>query len=304
MNQSLPPLNELHAFVIAARHLSFRDAAHELNLTPSAISQRIRALEERLKLPLFVRQTRSISLTPAGQCLFTDLDQAFTGIRQGLHKLERFNRSHNKTLTISTTTTFAEKWLLPRLAGFNQRYPQWDVCVLSGERLVDFQQDNIDLAIRFGRGVYSGLITEPLSAGNSVAVCSPQLLQQQDFPLRTVEDLQHQTLIETHWPQEHFLIAPSWESSLQQWGLNDLQPRKILGFNVDGLSIRAAINALGVALVHEVLVQDDLASGVLVRPFPELMIESVFRFHLVYPETERDALKTVQFREWLNTFNF
>ena len=165
MPESLPPLNNLRAFEVAARHLSFRDAAKVLHITPSAVSQRIRSLEAQLGTPLFHRSTRAVALTDAGEVLATDLLEAFDVIARSLARIHRL--SEENTFTISTTVTFAEKWLLPRLPFFTEAFPEFDVRVFSGDALVDFSADSTDLAIRFGRGRYPGLIAEPLATQNT-----------------------------------------------------------------------------------------------------------------------------------------
>ena len=129
MSTNFPPINNLQAFESAARHLSFQKAAVELHVTASAISQRIRSLETHLGTALFKRLTRAVILTETGQMLAVELREAFGIIGKALSRIER--KATNNVLTVSTTTSFAEKWLLPRLPDFNDKFPEMDVRVFS-----------------------------------------------------------------------------------------------------------------------------------------------------------------------------
>ena len=297
MTTQLPPLNSLRAFEAAARRLSFRDAAEELHVTPSAVSQRIRLLEEQIGTPLFQRLTRAIALTEAGEILARDLGDAFAIVSQSLSRINHLNEKN--TLTISTTMTFAERWLLPRLPHFNDQFPDLDVRVFSGDALVDFKTDGTDLAIRFGRGDYSELIAEQLTAEKYYPVCSPQLLEHADRPLNKPADLLNHTLIETHWPISSE-AAPTWKQCLKNSGLNYSHVKKTLGFSVETLSLHAAIDGLGIALGHDMLIERDLANGTLIKPFgSEVFIDPQFRFYVVYPRAAKDDNKILHFRNWL-----
>ncbi len=296
MCKSTPPLNHLQAFAAAAQHLSFQAAADQLHVTPSAISQRIRALESRLGIPLFKRLTRAVVLTRAGEILAADLFNAFNIIDRSLSRVERSAQSN--TLTISTTISFAEKWLLARLPAFSDLYPDLDVRVFSSDNLVDFQADNTDLAIRFGRGQYPGLISQPISLHHYYPVCSPYLLEIEPH-LACLEDLRNHTLIHTHW-QTQMTSAPTWEQCLLESGAGHVNGKKDLGFSVETLSIRAAIEGQGIALANELLIAADVASGILVKPFGDsVLLTSSFNYYLVFPEESAEKIKLLQFREWL-----
>ena len=199
MASNIPPINHLRAFESAARHLSFQKAAVELHVTASAISQRIRALEVHLGTALFKRLTRAVILTETGQILAVELRKAFEIIGKALNRIE--HQATNNGLTVSTTTSFAEKWLLPHLPDFNDKFPEMDVRVFSLDKLTDFFSDGVDVAIRFGRGNYLGLISESLSENEYLPVCSPDLIANSK-QLENPSDLRHFTLIHTHWLQE------------------------------------------------------------------------------------------------------
>ena len=296
MRPSLPPLNGLRAFEAAARHLSFQDAAFELHVSPAAIGQSIRALEAHLGHQLFKRMTRKVVLTDAGQMLAPSLSEGFDSLAEGVARLKVLNQPQR--LTLSTTISFAEKWLLPRLPDFNRLYPGLDVRIISTDQRVDFTSDNTDVAIRFGRGRYKGMIAESFTNNVYFPVCAPDLVQLSGG-IATPEDLHSQTLIHTDWLQESN-AAPSWEGWFRHVGASPPKTRKELSLSVETLAVNAAIDGLGIALVHEILVRNDLEKGALVRPFGErFAIVPEFKYFIVYPESEQASTKIRTIRNWL-----
>lgn len=297
MRSTLPPLNGLRAFEAAARHLSFQDAASELNVSPAAVGQSIRTLEAHLGHQLFKRLTRRVVLTDAGQMLAPALSDGFGRLTEGVDRLKALDRP--KRLTLSTTISFAEKWLLPRLPDFNRLYPDLDVRIISTDQRVDFTSDNTDVAIRFGRGRYKGMIAEPFTNNIYFPVCAPELLQQSNG-FATPEDLHSQTLIHTDWLQESN-AAPTWEGWFRHVGATPPKTRKELSLSVETLAVTAAIDGLGIALVHEILVRSDLKKGILVKPFGDrFAIVPEFKYFIVYPEGERNNAKIKTIRKWLH----
>src|ERR1700744_3400710 len=175
MTARLPSLNGLRAFEAAARHLSFTAAATELNVTQTAISHQIRRLEEELGLRLFVRQNRSLTLTPEAREYLPGIRAAFNDLRLATDRLLR--KGDDRVLTVSTLASFAAKWLLPRLSTFQQAHPDIDVHITSSTSLVDFRRDDVAAAIRYGRGHWTGLRAHWLTADELFLVCSPALLE-------------------------------------------------------------------------------------------------------------------------------
>src|SRR4051795_412772 len=155
MTARLPSLNGLRAFEAAARHLSFTTAASELNVTQTAISHQIRRLEEELGIRLFVRQNRALALTPKAKEYLPGIRAAFNDLRLATDRLLRRDDDH--VLTVSTLASLAAKWLLPRLTAFQGAHPRLDVRITTSTSLIDFQRDNVDAAIRYGRGNLPGL---------------------------------------------------------------------------------------------------------------------------------------------------
>src|ERR1700677_4484440 len=194
MTTRLPSLNGLRAFEAAARHLSFTVAAAELNVTQTAISHQIRRLEEELGIRLFVRKNRALALTPEARDYLPGIRAAFNDLRLATERLLR--KEKDRVLTISTLASLAAKWLLPRLSAFQEAHPGIDVRITTSTSLVDFQRDDVDAAIRYGRGQWPGLRADWLMADQLFPVCSPALLTR-NRPLRCREDLAHQTLLHT-----------------------------------------------------------------------------------------------------------
>ena len=174
MAARLPSLNGLRAFEAAARHLSFTQAASELNVTQTAISHQIRRLEEELGIRLFIRKNRALALTPQARDYLPGVRAAFNDLRLATDRLLR--KDDDKVLTVSTLASLAAKWLLPRLTAFQEAHPGIDVRITTSTALVDFKNGDVDAAIRYGRGNWPGVRAEWLMADEGFPVCSPALL--------------------------------------------------------------------------------------------------------------------------------
>src|SRR5207248_1393522 len=192
MSARLPSLNGLRAFEAAARHLSFTQAASELNVTQTAISHQIKRLEQELGIRLFVRQNRALALTPQAKDYLPGVRAAFNDLRLATDRLLRRDDGH--VLTVSTLASLAAKWLLLRLSNFQETNPGIDVHITTSTSLVDFRSGDVDAAIRYGRGNWPGLRADWLMADELFPVCSPALLKA-DKQLRCPEDLAHCTLL-------------------------------------------------------------------------------------------------------------
>lgn len=192
MARHLPPLNGLRAFEAAARHLSFTRAAEELNVTQTAISHRIRALEERLGVRLFRRLPRGLVLSEEAQLFLPPVRDAFDQIAAATERLSK--EQTGGVLTVSVLPSFAAKWLVPRLGRFRAAHPDIDLRITAALELVDFARDDVDVAIRCGRGHYPGLRVQRLFGETIYPVCSPLLLEGPQA-LRRPADLGHHTLL-------------------------------------------------------------------------------------------------------------
>ena len=174
MSRTLPPLETFRFFEAAARHLNFTQAAKEMHVTHSAVSQRIKRLEEHLGTPLFRRSGRGMLLTNEGSRLLERVRAAISEITEGVEAIRLGNT--DRTLTISTVPCFAAYWLLPRLADFNEHHPDIQVNIRAALSLTNFTRDGVDMAVRFGPGTWPGLISIKLYDEELVPVCSPTFL--------------------------------------------------------------------------------------------------------------------------------
>jgi LysR family glycine cleavage system transcriptional activator len=287
----LPSLNGLRAFEAAARHLSFTNAAAELNVTQTAISHQIRRLEEELGVRLFVRQNRALALTPEAAQYLPGVRAAFNDLRFATDRL--LHKDNENVLTVSTLASLAAKWLLPRLPVFQEAHPGIDVRITTSTTLVDFKSGGVDAAIRYGRGHWPGLRADWLMADELFPVCSPALITG-SRPLRCPEDLAHQTLLHTSAGYND-----DWRLWLTAAGLPpDISKHPGLTFDLILVTVQAAIDGLGVAMGRTSYVEADIAKGRLVVPF-KIALPADAGFYLVSPEARADSPKLSAFRHWL-----
>ena len=290
MTANLPSLNGLRAFEAAARHLSFTRAASELNVTQTAISHQIRRLEEQLGIRLFVRKNRALLLTREAQAYLPAVRAAFEDLRQATARLRRADR--DGVLTLSATPSLAAKWLVTRVAAFQDAHPGIEVRISASTHLVDFRREEVDMAIRYGRGSWPGLRADWLMAEEFFPVCSPALLRGEK-PLRRPADLERHTLLHATVSRE------DWQLWLTAAGLpTSLALRRGLSFDQSFMAIQAAIDGLGVALGRTPLVEADIAAGRLVVPF-DVVLPDEAGFYIVAPEETADAPKIALVRNWL-----
>ncbi|CCQ73594.1 transcriptional regulator GcvA [Magnetospira sp. QH-2] len=262
-DDQLPPLNSLRAFEAAARHLSFKNAAEELHVTPAAISQQIKNLELLVGAPLFRRQPRGLLLTDEAQQALPLIRYGFQSLAAGFGKMSR--RTAEGRLTIAVPSGFGARWLVPRLAEFQQRNPKITVHLDASDRLVDFARDHIHMAIRYGQGDYAGLHEELVLAETAYPVCSPALLRG-ERPLDEPGDLVHHTLLH-HGRETGLERRPWWSKWMKAAGVAPTNTEEGMTFNLISLVIAAAVAGQGIALISKVLVEEDLAAGRLVLPF-------------------------------------
>ncbi|HQS15617.1 transcriptional regulator GcvA [Reyranella sp.] len=289
MKRSLPPLNGLRAFEAAARHMSFTDAAEELSVTQAAISHQVRGLEQRLGLKLFVRRNRSLLLSEAGQAYLPSVRAAFDQLNEATEKLLQKDKGGN--LTVTTTSSFAVKWLVPRLGGFQRSHPEIDVRVSTGTSLVDFSREDVDIGIRYGRGQWPNLLAERLVSEDVMPVCAPSLLKGPNG-LKKPVDLRRFNLL-------HIASFPDdWQVWLTAAGVKGVDSSRGVSFDFALAAYQAAMDGLGVALGRNPLVEPDLKAGRLVVPF-EFKRSSDFAYYLVYPPEAIRRRKIKAFRDWI-----
>jgi len=296
MTRQLPPLNALRAFEAAARHMSFTKAADELHVTPAAISHQVKALEEYLGIQLFRRLTRGILLTDAGQTCWPGIGKSLDGLAVAVEGLKGMEETG--VLTVSVLQSFATKWLVPNLDKFHSRHPEIDLHISSTIRLADFARDNVDLAIRYGLGQWPGLRADLLRTEELFPVCSPALLEGPN-PLRTPDDLRHHTLLhDESWKVVFVGAYPEWSDWMAAAGVTDIDATRGPSILPSAMVIQAAIDRQGVALGRSVLVEADLASGLLVKPF-DISIPVDYSYYVVCPEAAAERPKIAAFRAWI-----
>ena len=288
MARRLPPLNALRAFEAAARHLSFTKAAEELNVTQAAISHQVKALEERLAVTLFRRLNRALLLTDAGQSYLPPLREAFDRMAEATERL----RAHDarRTLTITTLPSIAAKWLVPRLGRLRAAHPDIDLRLDASLHLTDFARENVDAALRYGRGKWDGMRADRLMTEDFFPVCTPALLEG-EHPLREPGDILHHTLL-------HDDSRTDWTMWFLAAGVVGGDPTRGPAFTDSSLVLQAAVDGQGVALGRSALAAADLEAGRLVRPF-DISLEAEFAYYLVCPQATAEYPKIASFRAWL-----
>ena len=289
MPRQLPPLNAVRAFEAAARHLSFARAAEELHVTPAAISQQVKLLETHLGAALFVRG-KKLALSDAAQSMLPLISEALDQIERAMLKARP--NTQNNTLVISAPPAFASRWLVPRLEDFQTKHPGIELRLHATKRPVNFQVEDVDVAIRFGAGNYTGLNTERLMPEALIPVAAPALAT----TINTPDDLALCNLLEDDWHIENGLF-PDWTTWLATLGVN-ATPSRIRHFGDANLVIQAAVSGLGVALCWHSPVADDLKAGRLVHLLNQ-SIPSTLGYDLVIPQNKLALEKVVIFRNWL-----
>ncbi|PJI39061.1 LysR substrate-binding domain-containing protein [Ferrovibrio sp.] len=289
--RKLPPLGALRAFEAAARHLSFKAAADELGVTPTAISHQLRLLEDSIGQRLFVRQIRKVTLTPAGEALYPVLRDGLDSFALTLERLRA--GPQRQRLTLSATPAFVARWLLPRLGDWQARHPEIDLHLHASEAPVDFSGigtgGSADAAIRYGRGNWPDLHSELLLPSLFAPVASPRL------KLRKPADLNNQTLLHFDWRLRR-RDTPTWKRWADEADV-ELDVAGGLRFSDESHAIQAAIAGQGVALLGLPLVAAELASGALVQPFgPVLQGDG---YHLVMPPERLAQPGIVALQGWL-----
>jgi LysR family glycine cleavage system transcriptional activator len=284
----LPPLNALRAFEATARHLSVKNAAEELCVTPGAVSQMLKALELHLGVKLFRRVNRGIFLTDAGQGYLPPVRNAFRQIADASRRVAV--AADTGTLTVSATPFFASAWLVPRLKQFQDAHPDIDLQVVTSNALVDFSQDGVDVAVRHGLGRYPGLCSDRVVAVEIVPVAAPMLVARLGVPARPAEL--------TRWPHVHDAERKGWHLWFQAQGIDEIGPPRGPSFDDSGLLLKAVLTGQGAGLLPAAMVALDLAEGRLVKLADAGRLEA-FAYYLVYPDIGRVRPKVAAFRAWI-----
>lgn len=291
-------LNAMRAFEASARHQSFSAAAEELNVTPAAVGQLVRSLEEWLGTPLFHRgsggRTRLVA-TDIAQRALPNIRAGFDKLSIGLSQLKEGATSSMLTVTVSPS--FAAKWLLPRIEHFHLTWPELDVRLDTSLKPLDFVAQGIDIGVRYGLGAWPGLVSEKLMEEEIYPVCSPTLLKQNP-QLLDPENLAKQTLIHDLSVDEHTGFA-SWNGWLEKAGISGIDTKRGLRINNSAAVLQSAIDGHGIALARSVMARDDITAGRLVRMYPDIAFTSTLAYYVVYRQERISLPKLEAFRDWL-----
>ncbi len=273
-------LNALRAFEASARHQSFSAAAAELHVTPAAVGQLVRSLEDWLGSPLFVRASSGrarLIPTEAAERALPEIRSGFDKLTLGLERLKE--GATTGVLTVTVSPAFAAKWLLPRLDRFHAAWPDTDVRLDTSLKPVDFVAQRIDIGVRYGAGRWPGLAADRLMDEEVYPVCAPDLARR--LRLRTPSDLARATLIHD-LSMDGVEDFPSWAAWLRKTGVRDVASTRGLRINNSAAVLQAAIDGQGVALARSVMARDDIAARRVVRLFSTIRFDSPLAYYVVY----------------------
>ncbi len=308
MAYRLPPLNALRAFEAAARHLSFKKAAAELSVTPTAVSHQIKLLEQYLDLALFRRLTRALELTPQGEAMLPRVREGRGCFAAAVERMRE--PGAKERLVVVAPPSFAARWLVPRLQRFTLAEHQVELHVLSSLSAIDsdpptgapafegidVREDESRAVIRYGTGTYPGCCVDPIFGPDYIAVCSPKLLKSKR-PLRQVSDVRFHVLLHDDTIANE-KARPSWDEWFRVAGVTGVDCSVGPHFSDSGLALVAAVDGLGIALASKPLVAAEIAEGRLAAPF-DIAIGQHYAYYLVIPEAIADRPVVKAFRQWL-----
>jgi LysR family glycine cleavage system transcriptional activator len=293
MPQSLPPLNSLRTFEAVARLRSFTKAARELHVTPAAVSHQIRGLEEHLGVTLFRRTTRKLALTEQATAAAENLRDAFDRIGQSVELLRSSGKSG--VLSVSVTPAFATRWLVARLAGFQKKHPRIQLRITASPSPVDFDQEDVDVAVRIGRGGFDGVVAIKLFHEWLAPVASPAFLRQNT--LRKPADIVRVPMLHDN-SMRRAGRPQGWQEWFRVAGIPLPKSRRAIHFDDGHLALQAAAAGGGVALGRLVYAVDDLDAKRL-RIAMQPAIEMDIAYYLLIPESRANLPATIAFREWI-----
>ncbi|WP_409315196.1 DNA-binding transcriptional regulator DsdC [Pseudomonas putida] len=289
-------LSSLHVFLVAARHLSFSQAADELCLTASAVSHRINRLENELRLKLFHRITRKVLLTEDGERLFSVMQRAMGDISEAIQ--ERADSEIAGQLTFYVRPSVAQCWLIPRLAQFTSQYPDIQLDIRVGNESIDYRTRKIDLVLCYSNGNHPGLSSVKLMAERIAPVCSPQYAKAHglsgDFSQLATCTALHDVAA---WDNAGF------DAEWRLWAANTHSspqlPQRFITFDRSDLCTLAALNHAGIAMGREQLIKDRIVHGDLLLPFGGFVESPQYSYYLVHPAHEQTPRRLQVLIDWL-----
>jgi len=288
MSRRLPPLNSLKSFEAAGRLLSFTRAAHELNVTQAAVSHQIKLIEGFLDVTLFVRTPRKLVLTEQGRALLPDIIEAFDKLSNAIGAVRQ--EPSSKMISVRLAPSFAAKWLSPRLKYFWLQHPEIDLCLYHAHLAVEFDREEIDIAVTYGKGDWPGVVADPILSLDFYPVCTPAFMAN-DRPLSNIDNLRYYSLL-------HDANYECWSDWLKLAKIEDINANKGTIIDDTNVLIQAAVDGQGVALGSTTFVQDLLDSGKLVKPF-DITLVNEFAYYVVCPEAHLENPSVQAFKNWL-----
>jgi LysR family glycine cleavage system transcriptional activator len=288
MPRRLPPLNSLKSFEAAGRLLSFTRAADELNVTQAAVSHQIKVIEEYLDLSLFIRYPRKLALTEQGKSLLPEVIEAFDKVSNAIGAIRQEPAS--KMISVRLAPSFAAKWLSPRLKYFWLQHPEIDLCLYHAHPAVEFDREEIDIAVTYGKGDWPGVVADPILSLDFYPVCTPAFMSN-DRPLSNIDNLRYYSLL-------HDANYECWADWLKLAGLPEINANKGTIIDDTNVLIQAAVDGQGVALGSSTFVQDLLDSGRLIKPF-DITLVNEFAYYVVCPEAHLKNPSVQAFKDWL-----
>jgi len=293
MYTNLPSLNVLKTFDAAARLKSFKKAAEELHVTPTAVSHQIKSLEEGLGTLLFERKTRAVALTREGELLFATSFKIFQQLAYTVNEIS----DSKELLTISATSSFASMWLVPNLGKFYSTHPDIEISIKAGEQQVNIERDRrIDLAIRYGRH-------DPMQPNASKLVTETIGMYATPSYLNKISGIDDAQFLETKWVNTS-LPAVTWEGLLSRYkGIKSRPKYSVRQYDQEQYVIQAALAGQGIALVSSLLVRNILKQGWLV-PYSDDVVHSNIEgltYYLIVPPHNQSNKSVAMFIKWLST---
>lgn len=270
-------LAKMHTFEVAARHLSFALAAEELSMTPSAISHRINALENELAILLFKRSHRKIELTAAGERIYIAVKASLTHLNQEI--LEVKSDDVSGELTVYSRPSFAQCWLVPKVADFQKQYPAISLNILTGNENINFYGHGIDVAIYFDEKQPNKLDCQDVLTEAIVPVCSPDYAEEFDL-IDNISHLSQCTLLHDNQAWGYDSNTDEWALWANNFNINGLDSNVSIRFDRSDLAVVAAINHAGVAMGRESLTRSQIKKGELIKPFADKKLLCPQRYYV------------------------
>lgn len=286
----------LRAFEAVARHLNFRAASEEMALTQSAVSRQIQALEEEVGASLFLRHTRAVELTAAGNQLLLAVSQALPRIDAAVRQIRQ--SAGRKAVSLTTFASFASMWLIPRLEQFQRENPEMDIRIDASDASLDLDVADVDLALRYGPTASMPPRAIRLFGEQLTPVASAWLLKS-GTPVKKPSDLAQFALIEAGDAHRTHLEWLTWRRWFDEHQLTRLQPKRWLYFNYAYQMVQAALTGQGVVLARLPMVAESLANGDLIEPLPRLRMDSPMAYWMILGPRADARPEIKSFCDWV-----